>query len=403
MSDRLHLHMITSSVDPARGGMERSVLRLANLFLAADKVSKVVIYSRDDLEIRANNGELSPRVVLLRPDRNRLMEPLGGLDRTLVDPGEKYRIEGLLLKWHVAKAMSEDPAARHVLISFFISTSGFVAQHVANKLHIPHIASMRGTDFSRDFHSPYGFPAVAFVVQSADMIVTTNLEQHEALSHLHHSRSLSLIYNAICDGLPEWRPHPTARIRLISDSGYSFKKGSHVLLSSVWNLANRGLSVHLDLFGRTETREQAYWCALRSSYMSRAPQIFSFDDHIAPGDIPKRLVASDLYCSASLGEGCSDSISTALGIGMPVVATRTGALSELAKDASHIHLCATGAEDDFVMTLEKAITVTRVHTALVDTHWLRALRGRLSLEAESRSWLDVLENLRPRHTLPAEA
>ena len=70
-------------------------------------------------------------------------------------------------------------------------------------------------------------------------------------------------------------------------------------------------------------------------------------------DIESLLVSKDIYCSASLSEGCSNATMLALGLGMPVVSTATGALVDLASGCQHVAITTVPVVDEFTDALRR--------------------------------------------------
>ena len=356
----------------------------------------MTIYSRRDKTHSVAHSDVLYEVTLLRPLRNRLLAPRAASAHDTTDIGEIYRIDGLLLRGLIEQARAKGGVGPHVLMSFFASTTGFLGQQIALEEHLPHIACVRGSDLARDFRNPYAFSAMQYVAQNADLVVTTNADHHSQLSSLVRKGSVVTIYNSVDLDLPVWKPRQEGTIRLVSDVGFSLKKGTHIMLSAVTALVEEGCDVHLTVFGRTDPRENAYWAAARSERLISSPDAFTFYDVLEEDQIADHLLRADIYCSASLGEGCSNSTSRALAIGIPIVATDTGALRELAVSAAHVRLCSPGIEADFYRQLRVAVIRDMVYLSPTDQNWLGSLRARLSPETERDAWRQALKQAMDR-------
>ena len=257
------LHFVTAGVFPMPGGVEQSVLRIAGN-IAEQGRFEAVIYTRRQADdwLAPHPAHAKVEVVHLGLDKAFLMEPLGvAVKPTETVPGvwqlESFRLDHLLLVEALRRKMDQHPGACHILISFFASTDGFVAQQAAFTLGIPHIATVRGSDFSRDFHSPYHVQAMRFVVENAGLIVTNNREQARVLAAAFpKARAFRTIYNAVehkTDG-PSWTLTRTGAWRLAADCGFSFKKGTHILLRAVAELHRQGERISLTVAGNDAAR-----------------------------------------------------------------------------------------------------------------------------------------------------
>src|SRR5579862_3071677 len=131
------VHMVTPTIFPQPGGLELSVLRIATS-LASSGDFRIVVYTRKQAEEfrRSDPRHGDVEIVHLSCEKSFLMEPLGA-DMPLSErvPNsyslESMRLDVMLLRFAVQARMDQEPDAKHVLVSFFISTDGFVAQHVA--------------------------------------------------------------------------------------------------------------------------------------------------------------------------------------------------------------------------------------------------------------------------------
>ena len=146
------LHLVTPAADPRVGGMETSVMRIgAHL---ADAGARVFVYGlHDDDEAAAQVAPLAPAGVTHVPlgiERRLLADPVDKSGVTSL-PFESYQIDYALLIAAVRRRINEHRAARHLFISFFVTYAGWVAQRVADELDIRHIASVRGSDLTRDY------------------------------------------------------------------------------------------------------------------------------------------------------------------------------------------------------------------------------------------------------------
>jgi predicted glycosyltransferase/glycosyltransferase involved in cell wall biosynthesis len=388
-------HIVVNSADEDRGGMESSVLRIARHFLGMGR-TRVAIYERQtESALRSDNDRLE--LINLKPIGTLLAEPLNRATFEK-DVHEISRLDRLCLSFLIRQRQLVYSDLRHIIVSFYISSCGFVAQHVADELKLQHIACVRGTDFNKDYFSPYRFPGVEFVLKNANFVVTTNDVQKEVLSkHLGRETEIKTIYNSLPDELigQPWKPHERGYVQFIADGGYSYKKSTHVLIRSILKIAVRGLPVRLRVVGATDADQEPYWRGLKESHRERHPDLFDFLDYLPRPDVKSLLLESDIYCSASIGEGCSNGSLLALGLGLPIVSTNTGALSELTQSDSSVFLSAPGDVAQLEKNLAAAATLY-LNKDLGVRRDITHIQERVSNYSEKTEWSSIVSELLPR-------
>jgi len=385
------IHIVTNAIFPTPGGLEASVLRIARV-LAEPSASTVVVYTRKQAAeyTRHESTHAGLEVVHLGQEKPFLMEPFSG------NSTESFRLDYLLLVAEVQKRMQAAPGTRHVVISFFATNIGFLAQQVALTLGIPHVASIRGTDFSRDFRTPHLSHAIQFVVERAQIVVTTNQEQARVLAAAFPAaRAFRTIHNAMPKEIVQepWTPPGSTPIRLATDCQFSFKKATHLLLRAVAELLGEGADITLTVAGETAAAEASYWEQCKQDYSARFPKAFCFPGWISEDDVNTLLLSSHVYVSASLGEGCSLSQIRALTLGIPMVVTRCGALPELVTGAGHVRLCPAGSVRALAAELRSMVADLRCGTVTVDRERIREWRRHFSPAREQDEWEEVLANV----------
>jgi len=300
------------------------------------------------------------------------------------------------LQQAVAGQVSQRPTDQHVLVSFYATNAGFLCQHVALRLGLPHIASFRGTDFARDTVGSRTNSKVRFVVERADQIVATNREQADTLRATFDARGEILtIHNAIHDvDRPAWSPPTGDEVRIFSDCGFSGRKATHLLVEAVESLLKRGLPIGLTIVGSDFPFDPpSYWASYRENALARFPGQLSFPGPVAQREIDFHLLRAHIYCSATLAEGCSLSRIRALTLGIPIVTTRCGALPEVAADVPHVRLCAPGDFAALCNELESAVQDTLAGSLAPDEARIEGWRRHFSTERERRQWREAIESV----------
>lgn len=388
------VHFLTGSYWPDRGGMEDSVARIARLLMRSGDHA-CIVYVRDTRPpAEGERREGIERVVYFREAKAELAPPALASVTGYLD--ERYRLDYLLFRNAVADALAAHPADRHLLVSFYLSSSGFLAQHVAAELGLPHVAHASGSDLSADLHNPHRAAPIELVLRGAAHVVTLSGEQERWLrvGGLRRDR-MTTIHNALPEDFPadRWRFAPDARVRLVSDTGYQFNKGTHVLFAAYRRLVRRGVDAMLTVVGKTEAAGRAYWERERARLADELGDRVRLLEWMDAPMLHELRLRSHLYCSATLGEGCSLARLAALAAGMPIVSTRCGELPDLAEDMAHVRLAPPGAVDRFATALEEAARELPRVAEKIDDAALDRLRRHLAPARELAQWETVLRNL----------
>jgi glycosyltransferase involved in cell wall biosynthesis len=363
---------------------------------------RVIIYVRaDDFSARAKDdgGTLGGMTIHPVADHRRISErPL--VPRRLFQGGGvtemRNWLDYLQVRNLITRHMDELPEASHLVLSFAAAHAGFVAQQAAINLSLPHVTSIRGSDYSMAVHNSYLLPLVSFVVERADFIVATNDEQLRFLERAYGVKSRAgRIHNSVTERGPTWAPpgRPPARVRLVADCGYSFKKGTEILLDAFESLASADDRVQLTVFGGQapeDLQSKPYWSRRCRELAERLGSRVNLADVVARRDIDAEMERSHLYCSATLGEGCSNARITALVSGIPIVSTRCGELPDVADNVSHVRLAQPGDAGEFRRVLSAACEDLRNGRLHVDDERVSAWSEYFHPRREAREWSEVI-------------
>jgi L-malate glycosyltransferase len=223
-----------------------------------------------------------------------------------------------------------------VMQAFYASITGFPTVYAAQELNIPSIVSIRGNDIIRDVFHSERFPYLKWALENAT--------QFTAVSHegLQRARILSasakkgrVILNSIrqedyLEGTHElFLPHPI----IGSLAVFKNKKGIEVLLCAFSLLLQHYPTAHLLLVGFIIPGEQNSFETFVTKY--------NLNDRITvTGRIPRHdalryMRAMDIFVFTSLHDGCPNTVLEAMLAGVPIVATRAGAVPELIEDGKH--------------------------------------------------------------------
>lgn len=392
---KAHFHFYVDSADPTTGGLGVSANRLVSHLLSMGR-TRVTVYERSDAR-QPTTISSAAEVVALFDRRVRIMAPFHGSD-VLAEASEVYRAAFLAFRAAIRPRVASAQDYRHVLVSFYISAAGFVAQQVADEIELPHIASVRGTDFNKDFRSPYRIGGIRFVLERAASVVTTCKAQEFTLRPFIGKRAkIRTIYNSAEPSRNGVRTRLSgAAICVFSDSGFSYKKGSHILLEAIDSALLAGYQVQLTVAGGTDPAALEYWTDQKQRRMEAHPSSFSWLNHVSQDEVTAALARADVYCSASLGEGASNGLTQAMVDGLPIVATDIGAFAELAVRADHVAVVPAGDSDAYACALSKMLEAVSTGGLAARKETLEDWRILLAPTRERNQWREVVAEVLER-------
>ncbi|HEX6901221.1 MAG TPA: glycosyltransferase family 4 protein [Thermoanaerobaculia bacterium] len=392
---KVHLHFYVDSADPEVGGTGVSAHRLVSHLLAMDQ-TRVTIYERSNAP-QPRETLSAAEVVPLFDRRARIMAPFHGSD-VLAEASEVYRAAFLAFRAAIRPRVASAQDYRHILLSFYISAAGFVAQQVADELDLPHIASVRGTDFNKDFRSPYRIGGVRYVLERAASVVTTSKTQERTLRPFIGERTrIRTIYNSAEPSRNGARTRLSGEaLRAFSDTGFSYKKGSHILLEAVDSALLAGHQVQLIVAGGIDPAALDYWTSQRQRRIEAHPSSFVWFNQIRQDEVAAILTSVDIYCSASLGEGASNGLTQAMVDGLPIVATDIGAFPEFAAGADHVAVVPAGDPEAYACALSKMLGAISVDGLAARKETLEDWRRLLAPTRERCQWHEVVTEILER-------
>jgi predicted glycosyltransferase len=393
------VHLITEDSYPSHGGMQSAVARIARIISQLEDTSAEICA----LSTRCDSSyipDLKAPLTSLFADKQAIADPLynaidgrftGAAGATHSAREERFRLAYLQILRHVQDQLRRAPDADHILLSFFVTETGFVAQQVAAREHLTHIASIRGSDYSRGFFSPDTIGGVEYVLRRADYIVATNHEQRRAIEYMFGIRDkVGVIYNSLPQHPALWKPKRRSYVQLFSDTGYSYKKGTHILLQSFKDLRGRGLNLKLCIVGSTKDSECAFWGRIKKELQDLFPSDLTLLDYQAVGEIDHYLGDADIYCSATLGEGCSQGRTRALLTGMPVVTTLCGEVADIHERLTHCFTARCGDMAGYASALQAAYSTVCNTEQIVVPSVHEDVVTRFTEEEERRQWKEVI-------------
>jgi L-malate glycosyltransferase len=220
--------------------------------------------------------------------------------------------------------------------AFYASITGFPTVCAAQELNIPSIVSIRGNDIIRDVFHSERFPYLKWALENATQFTTVSQEG------LQRARILSacpdkgsVILNSIrpedySEGTQALGiPHPI----IGSLAVFKNKKGIEVLLCAFSMLLQQYPSAHLLLVGFVIPQEQNRFDTLIAKY--NLGDNITITGRIPGHDALRYLRSMDIFAFTSLHDGCPNTVLEAMLAGIPIVATRTGAVPQLIEHGKH--------------------------------------------------------------------
>ena len=322
----IFFHFVIPEYFPERGGIQQSLRRIAGSLLDSYSGSSSAIY------VLETNADDYGNVHFVKNFMKKLSKPLSS--SPLAESVKSYKqLRYLSLENLVKYNLSQNPGYEHLVVSFYASHTGFYSQMVASRFGLKHIASVRGSDYFINFLNHTSFGSLEFVLKHADHIVTTNNSQRDMFLSLYgtsSSNKLTTIHNAVEAQVPRFANRHLSTedrtVRIFTDSGFSYKKGTDQIIDAFLRVYNEGSKVELIVAGDIKEEEKAYWKERITCMKDSCGDSFKaigYQDSVIPW-----MEQSDIFISASLSEGCSNSRIMALCMGIPLISTDNGAISD---------------------------------------------------------------------------
>lgn len=165
------------------------------------------------------------------------------------------------------------------------------------------------------------------------------------------------------DRFPRRAPRPVPERPVVLTVGrLSAEKGQLVLLQAVRALADRGIDVELRMIGSGPLEPVLQAERDRLGLSDRVVML-----GMRPSDeVAEELRASDAFCLPSFAEGLPISIMEAMAVGVPVVATTVGGITELVTHGESGWCTAPGRADQLADALAVAITDGDARDRVID-------------------------------------
>ncbi|HXL35951.1 MAG TPA: glycosyltransferase [Ktedonobacteraceae bacterium] len=240
--------------------------------------------------------------------------------------------------------------------AFYASITGFPTVYAARELNIPSIVSIRGNDIIRDAFKSERFPYLKWALEYATQFTAVSQEGLQRARILSACPTKgSVILNSIrpedySEGTQEFDvPHPI----IGSLAVFKNKKGIEVLLCAFSMLLQQYPLAHLLLVGFVIPGEQNSFETLKTKYTLNHK--VTVTGRIQRHDALRYIRSMDIFAFTSLHDGCPNTVLEAMLAGVPIIATRAGAVPQLIENGKHGLLVQPGSATELCEAMIKML------------------------------------------------
>jgi glycosyltransferase involved in cell wall biosynthesis len=321
-----HIALITCDNVFAAGGVGNSIVRLARGLSTFGNVQADVIMF--------DASEQAPFNPQGRNGITQLDQQIGGVTIFRLNPwtgGTKtaqYWVD-------MHAALLELTQDRHydLLHAFYPSITGFPTVYAAQELQLPSVVSIRGNDINRDVFHPDRFHHLKWSLENATSITAVSQEglQRARIVCAAPAKGRVILNSIIPEDFTEGvQDIQLSRPIIGSLAVFKNKKGIEILLCAFKLLLQHFPTAHLLLVGYVIPEEQSRFTDLLAQY-DLADRI-TITGHVPRQDVLRYLRTMDMFVFSSLHDGCPNAVLEAMLAGLPIVATRSGALPQMIEE-----------------------------------------------------------------------
>ncbi|MEI7450959.1 MAG: glycosyltransferase [Desulfomonile sp.] len=216
--------------------------------------------------------------------------------------------------------------------SFFLYPVGYICGMLAHRLGIPSIVTLVGNDVKRYIFSPEKVSICRTGLENADRVVALSKDLGDMANALTPiSEKTRIIYNSVKIPLENRKINTShsSPFRIGCAGIFKYAKGLPYLFKAVADLAVHR-DIKLELVGKLRDNEKKIYDYMLSK--TGIGDILKLMDPIPHDLMHQWLRGLDVFVLPSLTEGCPNVLMEAMAVGVPVVATRTGAAEHLVED-----------------------------------------------------------------------
>lgn len=390
------VHVLTSEYPPTQGGLELWTRGLCEQLSSIGV--KVWIYVCGTPAPTEEHDTTRPQIVNIADERahwDAALNSTGWSAERIAR--EVSRLDFNILRNELGMRVAECPALKHIIVSNFALSVGYMGTLIAGDLRLPHVALVVGTDFSRGSTNVHERAILGQVCRGATRVVCKSTEQSSSLARMFDIPLPTVIPTGVDSDTAPIGPQSASAdgIRLFSDVGCSFHKGTEILLDSFLCLWRDGLPVTLTLCGPIHRAQEAFWNERLAQTTLQASSAFEFLGYISQSAVREELRKCSIYCSPTLGEGSSAARIAALCAGKPIVTTRCGEfLFDVEQPLTHVFLCDRCNYGDFRYQLWNAVEAHRAGLLVIDSAAVERARLQFSSKRIRERWSEFFMGLK---------
>jgi len=245
----------------------------------------------------------------------------------------------------------------NLLHAFYASITGFPTVYAAQELQIPSVVSIRGNDINRDVFNTDRFHHLKWALENATAITAVSQESLQRARIVCASPTKgrvilnSIIPEDFVEGVHDLQlPHPI----IGSLAVFKNKKGLETLLCAFKLLLQHHPDAHLLLVGYVIPEEQSRFADLVAQY--DLIDKITVTGRVARHEVLRYLHPMDIFAFSTHHDGCPNAVLEAMLAGLPIVATRSGALPQMIEDGKHGLLVPPSSATALYEALEKMLS-----------------------------------------------
>ncbi len=267
--------------------------------------------------------------------------------------------------------------------SFFGVPCGALSWFFWQRKKVPYIISLRGSDvpgYSERFKFIYKIltPVIVRIWREAAAVVANSAQFKALAKKSAPQQKIKIITNGIDAEEFSFRNIDSRRdkFKIICVTRLTPRKGINYIIEAVELLKKRGLEVELEIIGNGNAEKDLQEIVKRKKLSDR----MKFLGRVEHSRLPEYYRNANVYVSASLNEGMSNTMLEALASGLPIIATETGGTEEMVKDG----------QNGFVIEMKSAEDIAdKVETISRDFELEKKMSEHSRRLAEEMSWENI--------------
>jgi glycogen synthase len=304
--------------------------------------------------------------------------------------------------------VGEDRAGTYTHVVAFGGVLPLLAGPVfAAWLRCPLVTLIRGNDFDAGIFSLRRGDILRTALQASAAVAAVSQDKVDKIAALFPATRVVWTPNGI--DLADWQLHPhdhdraaawrAAHVapgrRVLGLVGQLKRKKGGLFFLDALLRSGHAAAFHLLLVGDMES-EMSSWLDAH-----RAEIAFTTVPFLDRFELLPRYAACDLVVIPSFYDGTPNVLLESASLGVPILAARTGGMSDLLAEPGHALLFRAGDETDCIAALDRAARLTDVDLRAMGSRARDHLRASCEHHAEAARYLQLLETTRhPAPLLP---